>query len=162
MGNLARRMHSACAIGQRYPTTTGNQLGLIIAALVGYQRLVPDPPHHADIPIKGSYLADLDAYLHGEELGNKGAIANHLAFSFVRVLRHYRDVYEDLAVFLESVLETEPPLLQGLDGLSDEYLSERILFRDHAVAYRNIVARSRQLKPLELRESNEDTDWDFI
>ena len=137
-----------------------NQLGLIIAALVGYRRLVPDSSDHLDQPANSSYLADLDAYLHGDEVGNTGTIAKHLAFALVRVLRTYGNTYEDLTVFLDCVCDTEPPLLQGLDGLSDEYLSMRIAnfkfaSQDHESAYNNIVARSTKLKfPKLNKESN--------
>jgi hypothetical protein len=39
------------------------QLALIMAAMLSYRRLLPDASNHVNQPVKGSYLADLDALL---------------------------------------------------------------------------------------------------
>ena len=148
---------------------TIEQLGLVIAAFIGYRRLVPDLSDHFDQPIKDSYLADLDANLHGERLENTGAVTKRMAFAFVRVLRTYGDTYEDLVVFLETMYDTDPPVQHVFDGLSDEYFSRRTgpsmsspdKCLDHKTAYKNVVAKSSRLKLPRLHEET-NGDWIFV
>ena len=93
---------------------------------MSYSRLFPDHQDHLEQPIKSSYLADLDAYFHGDSLSNGGRAAEQMVFALIRVLSTFGDQYEDLVTFVVTALDGDPPLLHSLEGLSDQYLRCRI------------------------------------
>lgn len=84
---------------------------MTVAAWMSYRRLVPDRLDDADQPIKGSYLADLDAHLDGQPLGNSGVLIQHMVFSLSRALNYFNDQFECLSDLLVSTLDIETPLL---------------------------------------------------
>jgi hypothetical protein len=84
------------------------QLALTIAALMRYQRLLPDRLDDSDQPIRGSYLGDLDALLNDQSLGNNGIVWERMTFSLLRVLHSFASQYENLIAFLDTVLDREP------------------------------------------------------
>lgn len=102
------------------------QLALVMSAMLGYSRLVPDHFDHLDCSFNESYLADLDAHLGGHTLGNRGTVTEHMVFAMIRVLSTFKGKYEDLVAFLVAVLDREPPILHPFAGLSDQYLMWRI------------------------------------
>ncbi|KAL9025485.1 MAG: hypothetical protein Q9180_007660 [Flavoplaca navasiana] len=102
------------------------QLALIMAALMNYRRLLPDLADQSDQPIKGSYLADLNALLRGDSLGNSRRVLEEMVFVLVRVLSSFVDQFNDLITFFETVLDQEPPLSHAFDGFSHQYLRRRI------------------------------------
>jgi hypothetical protein len=133
------------------------QLVLIMAALMSYRRLLPDLSDDSDRPIRGSYLADLDALLNGCSLGNSGIIAQRMVFSLIRVFRSSGNQFEELTTFLETVLDREPPLLHVFDGFCDQYWNRRIdshTRHTHEIA----MVELSHLKMPELREDG-DPDW---
>jgi hypothetical protein len=130
------------------------QLALTMAALMSYRRLLLDLSDDSDRPIKGSYLADLDALLDGHSLGNSGIVGERMLFSLVRVFRSFVNQFVDLAMFLETVLDREPPLLHVFDGFCDQYLSRRIGGHTHETA----MVELSHLKMPELRGDG-DSDW---
>jgi hypothetical protein len=130
------------------------QLALTIAALMSYRRLLPDRLDDSDKPIKGSYLADLDGLLDGHLLGNSGTVGERMVFSLIRVLRSFVGQFENLIMFLDTVLDREPPLLHAFDGFSDQYLSRRISGQPHETA---MVELSHFGMP-EPR-GDDDSDW---
>lgn len=130
------------------------QLALIMAALMSYRRLLPDVSDHFDQPIKGSFLADLNVLLDGQPLGNSGAVTEQMVFSLVRVLRSFGDQFEDIIIFLETILDRYPPLLHVFDGFSDQHLRSRISARPHKTA----VVGLSQIEMPELREGD-DSNW---
>lgn len=110
------------------------QLALIMAALMICRRLLPDFLDHLDQPIKGSYLADLNALLRGESLGNSRRVAEQIVFSLVRELYSFGDQFKDLIVFLETALDQERSPLHVFDGFNDRYLRLRIERQPHKKA----------------------------
>lgn len=130
------------------------QLALTMAALMNYRRLLPDFSDDSDQPIKGSYLADLDALLNGHSLGNSGTVWEQMAFALIRVLRSFIHQFEDLVTFLETVLDREPPPLHVFDGFSDQYLRWMIKGQLHEIA----IAELSYFKAPELR-GDDDPDW---
>ncbi len=130
------------------------QLALNMAALMNYRRLLPDDLDCSDQPIKGSYLADLDALFHGQPLGNSGRVAEQMVFALLRVLYSFADDFENLTTFLETALDREPPPLHLFDGFSDQYLRLMINGQPHEAAR---VDLSR-IKIPELR-GEDDPDW---
>jgi hypothetical protein len=132
------------------------QLALNMAALMNYRRLCPDFSDDTDQPITGSYLVDLDTLFHGHSLGNSGRVAEQIVFAFIRVLR-CMDQYENLVLFLETVLDRKPPLLHFLDGLADQYLRRKIHGQTHKTAFETVTEEVSHLKMPELRR---DTDSD--
>ena len=130
------------------------QLALIMAFLMIYRRLLPDISDCSDQPIKGSYLADLDALFHGEPLGNSGRVAEQMVFALLRVLHSFGDQSEDLILFLNTVLDREPPLLHALDGCSDVYA----FLRTEGYLHKTAIAKVSHIKMSELGR-DDDTDW---
>lgn len=128
------------------------QLALTMAALMGHRRLLYDVSTNNGQPIKGSYLADLDALLHGDSLGISGIVWERMVFSLLRVLGSFMDQFEDLQQFLGTGLDREIPLLHPYDGFSDQYLVRRIQGQSHDAA---------MPKMPELR-ADEDLDWVVI
>jgi hypothetical protein len=120
------------------------QLALTMAALVNYRRLLSDLSDNSDQPIKGSYLAGLDALLNGHSLENSGRVGDQMVFALVRVLCSFIDQFEDLITFLNTALDQEPPLLYLFDGFSDQYLRWRITGQPYTTA---IVALSHFKMP---------------
>jgi hypothetical protein len=134
------------------------RLTLTITALMNYRRLLPDVSDHSDQPIRGSYLADLDALFHGHSLGNSGRVAEQTVFALIRVLHSFVGQFEDLIMFLETALDREPLLLHVLDGFSDKYLRWRIGSRTHEIAFKIVIEEVSHLKMPELRRDG-DSDW---
>jgi hypothetical protein len=130
------------------------QLALTMAASMRYRRLLPDRSDDSDQPIRGSYLADLDALLNGQSLGNSGIVWERMVFSLLRVLRSFVNQYEDLITFLDTVLDREPPLLHVFDGFCDQYLSRMINSQPHETA----IVELSHFKMPELRR-DDDLDW---
>lgn len=124
-----------------------------MTALMSYWRLFPNFLDNFDEPIKGSYLADLNAFLHGELLGNSGRVAEQIVFLLVRELSSSGDIFNDLIAFLETALDRERPPLHVFDGFSNWYLRLRIEGHHHKIA---IEVLSRVKVP-EL--GGVDSDW---
>jgi hypothetical protein len=118
------------------------QFSLVMAAMLGYSRLVPDSNDDSDRPFKGSYLTDLDAHFGGRALGNRGRVAEHMVMALIRVLSTVGDKYGKIVTFLVAVLDREPSLLHGLDGLSDQYLGLRVLDHDHKEALHHVMTET--------------------
>ena len=141
--------------------TNMEQLALTIAYLITYRRLHRDI-HDSDVnqPIRGSYLNDLDTFLHGHGPGNSGKVAEQMAFASIRVHRH---VTEKLTVFLGTILDREPPLLHCLDGFTDHYLSLRIKGQSHKAAFESVKEQAAQLGISELgRNDDRDREWTMV
>jgi hypothetical protein len=102
------------------------QLGLTLAGLLGYQRLLPFTPNDTTRPIKGSYLADFDAVVNGDHLSNQRTVFERMAFSFLRVLDTFKDDHHNIRRFLATVLDTNTPVLDSFDGFSDQYWVRRM------------------------------------
>lgn len=102
------------------------QLALTLAALLCHGRLVPYSSKDTAQPINGCYLADLDVLLNGESLSNQRTVFERIGFSFLRVLATLGDEYEDMVQLLAVALDKDPPFLEPFDGLTDQYVAERI------------------------------------
>lgn len=112
------------------------QLALIMAAMLIYRRLNPDFSDNSKQPITGSYVADLDALLRGDRLGNSGGVSEPMVFALARELRSLGESFEDLRTFLETILDREYPPLHVSEGFRDEYIRLRMkgLLHDSAIA----------------------------
>ena len=130
------------------------QLTLTMAALVKYRQLLPNLTDHSDQPIKGSHLADLDALLHGDSLGNHGRVVEHAGFALIRVLHSFVDQFKDLIIFLETALDRKPPLSYIFDGSLDIYLCRRIKGQPHET----VIAEISCIEMPKLR-GDDDADW---
>lgn len=107
------------------PQTT-EQLGLIVIALLCRERLLPYSSKEITEPIRGSYLADLNALLQGQSLSNKRTVFERMACSFIRVLPTFGDKYADIISLFATTLDTDAPLLERFDGLTDQYVAARM------------------------------------
>jgi hypothetical protein len=138
----------------QYPQSV-EQLTLTMAALISYRRLLPDFTDRSDQAIKNSYLADLDAFLSDQSLGNSGIVGECMISSLIRVLSSSKHDFDDLIKFLGTVLDREPSLLHVFNGFSDQYLGLRI----DGLSHENAV--ESHLKMLELRR-DDDPDWVIV
>jgi hypothetical protein len=141
-------------IGDFQGSQSAEQLALTTAALMCHRRLLPYLSDDYAQPIRGSYLADLDALLNGRSLGNSRIVWERMVFSLLRVLRSSANQYEDLIQFLATALDRETPLLDSFDGFSDQYLKRRIDGQRHETA----AVELSHLKMPELRE-DDDLSW---
>ena len=130
------------------------QLTLTITAWAIYRRILPDRLDNTQQPIRGSFVADLDALLHGAALGNSGKVAERMAFALLCELYTSVDQFESLIRFLETVLDRENPPWHIFDGFSIEYLRLRIKGQPHEGA----IAAISQIKMPELRQNNDLDD----
>lgn len=101
------------------------QLALILAALLCRGRLLSYTSKDTARLINGCYLADLGVLLNDESLSNQRTIFERIGFSFLRVLITLGDEYESIIQFLAVALDN-PPFLDPFDGLTDQYVAERI------------------------------------
>ncbi|KAL9591659.1 MAG: hypothetical protein Q9179_007502, partial [Wetmoreana sp. 5 TL-2023] len=74
---------------------TVEQLVLIMVAMLGYSRLVPDNLDHFELPLRGSYLVDLDTHFRSHALGNRMRVMKHMVFAMIRVLSTFGNTYEE-------------------------------------------------------------------
>ena len=102
------------------------QLVLILAALLCYERLLTYTWSGTDQPINGCNLTDLDVLLSGKSLSNRQSVFERVGFSFLRVLTTFGDKYEDMIQLLAVALDRDPPFLESFDGLTDQYVAEKI------------------------------------
>lgn len=104
---------------------TCEQLGLALAALLCYRRLLPHTARDATRTINASYLADFDALLHCKSLNNERVTLEQMLLSVLRVLKTYKDDFRRLQQFLATVLDVDTPVLHQCDGFSDRYWARR-------------------------------------
>jgi hypothetical protein len=101
------------------------QLGLILLAILCYQRLLPLTLNDSRGPVNGLYLVDFDALLKGEPLGNEQAVSERMVLSFLRILETDTLIDEGLEIrqFATAVLDrSNLPVLNVLDGFLDQYM----------------------------------------
>lgn len=102
------------------------QLVLILAALLCHRRLLPYTSHDTVQPTSGCYLADLYLLLSGKPLSNQRTLFERVGFSFLRVLTTFGDGYKGIIQLLTVALNKSPPFLEPFDGLTDQYVVDRI------------------------------------
>lgn len=138
----------------RHPQSP-EQLALVLAALICYTRLLPYSPNDITQPINGCYLADLNFLLRGISLSNQRTVFERIGFSLLRVFTTLGDGCEDIIQLLDGALDKDPPLLDALDGLTDQYIAKRITGRlSHLNAYIEIKGLRLIDKTLQLRVDN--------
>lgn len=59
-------------------------------------------------------------------MSNQRTVFERLGFSFLRVLTTLGGGYKDIIQLLAVALDKDPPLLESFDGLTDQYVAERI------------------------------------
>ena len=131
------------------------QLTLTIAALMNYRRLHPDFWDCSNLPITGSYIADLDALLQGEKLGNSGRVAEQMVYALMRNLLPLWEEHQNLILFLDNTLgrDRERPPLHVLDGFCDKYLRLRMY---DGLLHGPTIMKLAWVRLPELREKNDN------
>jgi len=142
------------------------QLALTLTAFMSYRRLNPDSLDYYDQPIKGCYLADLNALLCGHALGNSGVVSEKMVFSLVRVLHSFKNQFKDLIKFLEIALDRQISVLDAFDGFSDQYWSRRIKRKIKGQSYETAMQSHEtamaELSDLKMPEAREDDHPDWV
>ena len=117
------------------------QLALLLAALMSFQRLVVDYPDTRMEPTYWSYVADMFALLIGEPFPDGGKVLGMMVFALIRHLRQTLEKFADLVTFLETTLNREHPPLHVFDGLSDPYVSMLAAGHSHLAAIKVVNAK---------------------
>lgn len=115
------------------------RLGLALAALLGYSRLLPDRSHNTvtygtDLT---AYLTDFNALLFGQPVRSRDETLQRMVLSIFRTFAVSGE-YEDMYKFLATVIDIETPLLAPLDGFSDQYWSRRMKGATHGDAFADV------------------------
>ena len=144
---------------------------LTLAALLCYENLLPRTSNDTAQTISGCYLTDLGFLLSGISMSNQRALLDRVGFSFLRVFAAFGDEYEDLIRLLAGVLDKAPPILDPFDGLTDQYVVQRIKNKvPHLSALQEVIWRFRKMS-LDIAcpkdscsmdhpiKSREDTRW---
>lgn len=129
------------------------QLSLTMAALMNYRRLHPDDWDRSNQPIRGSYIADLDALLRGATLGNSGRVAEQMVFALLRNLIPVCELHRNLTLFLEATLSRQRPRLHVMDSFCDEYLRLRL---EDGLLHERAIMKLAKIRLPELSGKNEN------
>lgn len=138
------------------------QLALILAALVCHQRLLPYFSNDTAQPAKGGYLADLNFLLNGQLLSNRRVVFERMGFSFLRVLDTFGNKYKDMVQLLTLSIAKKAPLLERLDGVSDQYWAKRAT---NGLDHRRVYEEEGALKLIETSaasDMNDSQEWSLI
>ncbi|KAI4283237.1 MAG: hypothetical protein L6R35_005236 [Caloplaca aegaea] len=141
---------------------TPEQYGLTLIALWCRERLLNYSTDETTQPIEGSYLADFDAILHGEDIKNKRAVFEQMILSLWRVL-YALNISEETVQLLGEVLDIRASLQEPLAGIADQYTVRKVHGHYHNGAFEE--ASERLLKCAEAmfkRERNADAEWIVI
>ena len=141
---------------------TPEAFALTLSALLCRERLLPYTEDDTVQPIGGSYLADFDGILNGQDISNRGAVFEQMILSLLRVLRTL-DTSKETARLLTEVLDKEASLLESLDGIADQYCARKVDRHNHNKAFEE--AKEGFLKCVEAmlkRDRNADAEWTVI
>ena len=135
---------------------------LTLGALLCRERLLPYIVDDTVQPIGGSYLADFDVILNGQDISKRRAVFEQMTLSLLRVLCTL-NTSEETVRFLTEVLDKEVSLLEPLDGIADQYCARKVDRHNHNKAFEE--AREGLLKCVEAmlkRDRNADAEWTVI
>ncbi|KAL9073604.1 MAG: hypothetical protein Q9161_002846 [Pseudevernia consocians] len=138
------------------------EFALTPAALWCRERLLPYTTDDSAQPIGGSYSADFDAILNGQDISNRRMVFELIILSLVRVLLTL-DTSEETVRLLAEVFDKEASLLRPLDGVSDQYCARKIRGHDHNSAFEEV--REGLFSSVEAtlkRDRNAGADWMVI
>lgn len=138
------------------------EFALTLITLLCHERLLPYTLDHIAQLIRGSYLADFDAILNGEDVSNRRTVFEQMNLSLLRVL-YTLNTNEETVRLLAEALDKEASLLGSLDGVSDQYSARKVIGHDHNSAFEE--AREGPLKSVEAilkRGRNASADWMMI
>ena len=141
---------------------TPDQYGLTLLALLCRERLLPYSTDETAQSIGGSYLADFDAILNGQDIKNKRKVFEQMILSLWRVL-YTLNTSKETVQLLTEVLDIEVSLLEPQDGTADQYCVGKVHGHNHNRAFEE--ARERLLKCVEAmlkRDMNADAEWMVI
>ncbi len=141
---------------------TPEEFALTPATLLCRERLLPYTLDDTAQPIGGSYLADFDAILNGQDVSNRRTVFEQMILSLLRVL-YTLNTNEETVRLLAEVLDKEASLLGPLDGVSDQYCARKVRGHDHNSAFEE--AREGLIKSVEAmlkRDWNASADWTVI
>ena len=104
---------------------TPEQYGLTLIALWCREGLLPYSTDETTQPIKGNYLADFDAILHGKYVKNRRKVFEQMILSLWRVL-YALSTSEETTQFLEEVLDMRVSLQEPLANIADQYTVRKV------------------------------------
>ena len=105
---------------------TCEQLGLTLASLLCYRRLLPTS--QGITRTTRGYLSDFDALLHCKFLNNERATLEQIILSIFRVFETSKDKFRNLRQLLAAIISIDTPVLHHLDGFSDQYWDRRFRY----------------------------------
>ncbi len=86
--------------------------------------------------IGGSYVANFDAILNGEDIKNRRTIFEQIILLLLRVL-YILYTSEEIVRLLAKILNKDASLLESLDGVANQYCAKKLLEQDHNKAFEN-------------------------
>ena len=113
---------------------TPEEFALTLAALLCRERLLQYAVDDTAQPIGGSYLADLDAILNGQDISNRRTVFEQMTLSLLRVL-YTLNTSEETGQLFAEVLDIEASLLEPLTGIADQYCAEKVYGHNHNRAF---------------------------
>lgn len=136
-----------------------DNFALTLAALLCRERLLPYKMDDTIDALRGSYLADFDAILKGQDTSNRRAVFEFMITSLQRVLSTFDhlDTSEETVRLLAEVLDGEEATTLG--PMEDQYCQEKVRGQDHDRAVAEAIeALSKMVKS----DWNADDDWTVI
>jgi hypothetical protein len=116
-----------------------DQLALTLAALLCHARLLPYTSNDIAKPIRGCYLADLDALLNGHSLSNRRMVFEKMGSALLPILYTFEDEYRDMIQLLAIVLGNTAPIPESFDRSTELYFTGRIVDQlTHSSAFKAV------------------------
>lgn len=134
-GKMLHAVQDACSIVQ---------IALISIAMVIYAQYrlhLASPPNQ---PVNGSYLADFDAQLRDHYPHSVKKVNEHMLHALIRILCTPTEDFTGLIQLVNATLDRNPPILDPLDSLSDQYWMWRMKGADHAAAFTAVMDEVQQ------------------
>lgn len=100
------------------------QLVITMAALVSFPRSRPDHADDVKEPVHQSFLSDMTAWATDLPLGQCDEFAEVITFALIQVLEEEQLV--NLAIFLATALDRDPPRFDLFYGMCHEYIRSKI------------------------------------
>ena len=141
---------------------TPEAFALTLGVMLCRERLLLYTEDDTVQPVGGSYLADFNSILNGQDISNKRAVFEQITLSLLRVLCTL-NISEETARLLAEVLDKEVSLLESLDGIADQYCARKVDRHNHNKAFEG--AREGLLKCVEAmlkRDKNAGAEWTVI
>ena len=138
------------------------QHGLTLLAFLCRERLLPHRTDETAQPTAGSYSADFDAILNGQDIENKRAVFGQVILALWRALFTLH-TNEKTVRFLAEVIDIEASVLGALAGLADQDSLRKVHGHNHNRAFEDVGEElSKCVKAMLERDRHADAEWALV